>query len=96
MDEYLEEGEDLEDAEDYARKARRALTEREAEADLTGIIVQDNDPSSPPNGVFATEQEKEMEEEPLHEIVEEVVVEKSQRPEPGTWAGIALDMVLSV
>ena len=32
------------------------------EADLTGIIVQDNDPSSPPEGIFATEQEREMEE----------------------------------
>jgi len=153
MDEYVDEGEALDDAEDYARKARRALTEREAEADLTGIIVQDNDPSSPPEGIFATEQEREMEEaarkreygythptmddyrpefddpnfvedfdesamdaweleqerlreeatkeeiqdveEPLPEIVEEEVVEKSRRPEPGTWAGIALDMVLS-
>ena len=153
MDEYLDEGEDFEDAEDYARKARRALTEREAEVDLTGIIVQDNDPSSPPNGVFATEQEREMEEasrkreygythpamddylpelddpnfvedfdesamdaweleqerlreeatkeeiqdvqEPLLENVEEeVVVERSQRPEPGTWAGVALDMAM--
>ena len=106
MDEYVDEGEALEDAEDYARKARqalnelgaeeatvaksgrprkpgtkklagrgafsrstslagkarRALTEREAEADLTGIIVQDNDPSSPPEGIFATEQERENEE----------------------------------
>lgn len=61
MDEYVDEGEALDDAEDYARKARRALTEREAEADLTGIIVQDNDPSSPPEGIFATEQEREME-----------------------------------
>lgn len=145
MDEYLEEGEALEDAEEYARKARQALTKREAE-------VED---------VFATEQEREMEEaarkreygythptmddyrpefddpnfveefdesamdaweleqeklreeegeppwsrgnpqdgeEPLPEIVEDVVEESEVppvRPEPGTWAGIALDMVLS-
>ena len=46
MDEYLEEGEALEDAEEYARKARQALTEREADAE----------------DVFATEQEREMEE----------------------------------
>ena len=63
MDEYVDEGEALEDAEDYARKARHALNELGAEeADLTGIIVQDNDPSSPPEGIFATEQEREMEE----------------------------------
>ena len=63
MDEYVDEGEALEDAEDYARKARQALNELGAEeADLTGIIVQDNDPSSPPEGIFATEQEREMEE----------------------------------
>ncbi len=62
MDEYVDEGEALEDAEDYARKARQALNELGAEeADLTGIIVQDNDPSSPPEGIFATEQEREME-----------------------------------
>ena len=61
MDEYVDEGEALEDAEEYARKARQSLNEREAEADLTGIIVQDNDPSSPPEGIFATEQEREME-----------------------------------
>ena len=62
MDEYVDEGEALEDAEDYSRKARRALNELDAEeADLTGIIVQDNDPSSPPDGIFATEQEREME-----------------------------------
>jgi len=62
MDEYVDEGEALEDAEEYARKARQALNELGAEeAELTGIIVQDNDPSSPPEGIFATEQEREME-----------------------------------
>ena len=62
MDEYVDEGEALEDAEEYSRKARQALNELGAEeADLTGIIVQDNDPSSPPEGIFATEQEREME-----------------------------------
>lgn len=62
MDEYVDEGEALEDAEDYARKARQSLNELGAEeSDLTGIIVQDNDPSSPPDGIFATEQEREVE-----------------------------------
>ena len=62
MDEYVDEGEALEDAEDYARKARKSLNELGAEeSDLTGIIVQDNDPSSPPDGIFATEQERELE-----------------------------------
>ena len=57
MDEYVDEGEALEDAEDYSRKARQALNELGAEeADLTGIIVQDNDPSSPPEGIFASDE----------------------------------------
>ena len=41
MDEYVDEGEALEDAEEYARKARQSLNELGAEeADLTGILVQ--------------------------------------------------------
>ena len=65
MDEYLDEGEALEDAEEYARKARQALTD----------------------------------ESPRQEIVEEVEVtpveiEEPRRPEPGTWAGVALDMAM--
>ena len=86
MDEYVDEGEALEDAEDYSRKARQALNELGAEeADLTGIIVQDNDPSSPPEGIFATEQVREMEQERLREnpveTQEEVVVEMPTTPE---------------